>query len=452
MKKNKKILLSLLALSLIIPGAVYAEGENESVSTDNEIVERKTIDGITTLEADTIYENSYYVNEKDTENVIVVSNDMASLYGCDITKKGNASSNENGVNAAVLNNNGTFSVDQGAITTNGTYAPALYVAGNGDTFINKTKVSTTADNSNGIMNFGDGKITATDLELNTTGKNSSAIYGGGLGRIFVTNGTYTTTGTNSPAIYSKGDILVKEATLKSENSEGVVLYGAGAVTLDGVTLVTGNSTTSGIYLQKGSSSDIETSTLNVSNSNITINSGDTLFVENTLSVINFENSTVTNKNGKLLKIKADSSEGNDNINFVTLFLNNEKIRGDIEVTDNVSLSVNIDKESIFESNINKENKNAMIFLTISKNSTFALTEDTYVTSLTNEEESNSNIYANGHKLYVNGEEVSINQEKYVSKVDTEKEGSSKTVLYISILVGVILVAAAGIIVFLKKVK
>ena len=50
-------------------------------------------------------------------------------------------------------------------------------------------------------------------------------------------------------------------------------------------------------------------------------------------------------------------------------------------------------------------KDAEVNLTLDKASTITLKGDSYVTSLTNADSSNSNINLNGYKLYVNGVEL-----------------------------------------------
>ena len=63
--------------------------------------------------------------------------------------------------------------------------------------------------------------------------------------------------------------------------------------------------------------------------------------------------------------------------------------------------------SYYEGMINNNNNRAKsISLTIYKDSKIKLMGDSYVTSFTNEDKTNSNIDFNGYKLYVNN--ISIN--------------------------------------------
>lgn len=80
----------------------------------------------------------------------------------------------------------------------------------------------------------------------------------------------------------------------------------------------------------------------------------------------------------------------------------ENTKGNIEV-DNISiLEMNLKQESKLETTINSANTAKIITLNIDSTSTLTLTGDCYVTSLTDEDTSYSNINFNGYKLYVNG--------------------------------------------------
>lgn len=58
--------------------------------------------------------------------------------------------------------------------------------------------------------------------------------------------------------------------------------------------------------------------------------------------------------------------------------------------------------SSIEGSINSSNEAKSITLKLSKNSKIKLTEDSYVTSLDDEDTNYKNINFNGYKLYVNG--------------------------------------------------
>ena len=58
-----------------------------------------------------------------------------------------------------------------------------------------------------------------------------------------------------------------------------------------------------------------------------------------------------------------------------------------------------------EEAINSENTAKNVTLKLDKTTKIKLTKDSYITSLDNEDTTNSNIDLNGYKLYVNGKSI-----------------------------------------------
>ena len=144
------------------------------------------------------------------------------------------------------------------------------------------------------------------------------------------------------------------------------------------------------------------------NSTITTNKGDTIYVTNTSSTINLENNTIINndKTGYFLRAKSDSwGTKNENGGDVVLKLTNQKVTGNIYIDEISTLDMTLSNNSYYEGYINTENKSEKINLTLDKTSKIKLTKDTYITSLTNKDTTNSNIDFNGYKLYVNGKAI-----------------------------------------------
>ena len=268
------------------------------------------------------------------------------------------------------------------------------------------------------MTTGGGIMKANNLKVNTSGVSSAAIRTDrGGGKVNVTGGDYTTTGAGSPVIYSTADIEVNNVNLCAKASEGVVIEGKNSVLLDDVILtdtnnkLNGKSTTyKNIFLYQSMSGDADdgTSTFTAKNSKITTNKGDTFYVTNTTAVINLENNTFTNndKDGNFLRIKEDSwgNKGSNGGNVI-LKMSKQKAIGNIVVDSISTLEMNIQDSSYYEGVINGDNSAKSIKVVMDKNSKIKLTGDSYVTSLDNDDSTNSNIDFNGYKLYVNGKAI-----------------------------------------------
>ncbi len=381
---------------------------------------------------DTTITEGKFISTNSDKNAIMVSGEVsADISNVTVTKTGDSDGGDNtsfyGTNSGLIAKDGaTLNIENATITTEATGANGVFSYGGSATTsnsssdgttvnISNSKITTTKDNSGGIMTTGGGIMNAADLEITTAGTSSAAIRSDrGGGTVNVDGGTYTTTGQGSPAVYSTANITVKNATLKATASEGVVIEGKNSVTLDNVTLVDTNNKLNGqsttyknIFLYQSMSGDADTgvAVFKSSNSKITTNKGDTLYVTNTKATITLENNTIVNNDttGNFLRVQKDSwGNSGSNGGDVTLNLTKQKVAGNIVVDSISTLSISLTNNSSYEGTINKDNTAKMISLTLDKTSKLKLTGDSYITSLNNEDSSNSNIDFNGYKLYVNG--------------------------------------------------
>lgn len=390
--------------------------------------------GKTTIDDDTTIKEGSYTSSSSDENAILVNGSTTSISNVKVTKTGDSDGRDStsfyGTNSGILAKSGAnLTLENIEVTTNATGANGVFSYGGSATTnnsssdgttitISDSKITTTKDNSGGIMTTGGGTLNANNLTINTSGTSSAAIRSDrGGGTVNVTNGIYQTTGKGSPAIYSTANIKVNAATLIAKASEGVVIEGKNSVSLENCTLTDTNNTLNGqsttyknIFLYQSMSGDasVGNSEFTAKNSTITTNKGDTIYVTNTSSTINLENNTIINndKTGYFLRAKSDSwGTKNENGGDVVLKLTNQKVTGNIYIDEISTLDMTLSNNSYYEGYINNENKSEKINLTLDKTSKIKLTKDTYITSLTNKDITNSNIDFNGYKLYVNGKAI-----------------------------------------------
>ena len=418
------------SLGLITNKFFLSSNDNKITMNDNNVSYSAKYE---TLKDDDLSDETYESNTKD-ENTILVNGDVdVNMNNITVNKSGDSDGGDNtsfyGINSAILAKSGAIVIIKNStINTNATGANGVFSYGGSSTTNNSSNdgttvtisdstITTTKDNSGGIMTTGGGIMNAYNLIINTSGISSAAIRTDrGGGKVNVDGGTYTTTGQGSPTIYSTADIIVSNAKLIAKASEGIVIEGKNSVTLNNVTLtdtnnkLNGKSTTyKNIFLYQSMSGDASngTSSFTSKNSKITTNKGDTFYVTNTTAVINLENNTITNndKSGAFLRIKKDSwGNSGSNGGNVTLKATNQLINGDIVIDSISTLTMNL-KNSNFTGKINKSNSAKSIDLNIDKDTKIKLTGNSYVTSFTNEDASNSNIDFNGYKLYVKGKAI-----------------------------------------------
>ena len=390
--------------------------------------------GVKEITSDEDISSGEYSSSNADENAILISGGKSTISDVSVNKTGDSSEGDNssfyGINSGIVAKDGAnVTIKNAIINTDANGANGVFSYGGNATTnnsnsdntiinINDSKIITNKDNSGGIMTTGGGIMNATNLKITTNGTSSAAIRSDrGGGTVNVDSGTYTTNGKGSPSIYSTADITVKNAKLISNVSEGIVIEGKNSVSIDNVELTDNNTTLNGqsttyknIFIYQSMSGDaaVGNASFTASNSTITTNKGDTLYITNTTATINLTNNKIINndKSGNFLRIQKDSwgSSGSNGGN-VTLNLDNQEAIGNIVVDSISTLTLSLKNGSYIEGTINSDNTAKNIVLNIDKDSKIKLTGDMYVSGLNNDDTTNSNIDLNGYKLYVNNVEI-----------------------------------------------
>ena len=263
--------------------------------------------------------------------------------------------------------------------------------------------------------IGGGTMNATNLTIHTTGNSSAAIRSDrGGGTVNVTGGSYTTDGTGSPVIYSTADITVSDAQMESTASQGVVVEGHNSVTLNNVNLTASNTTKNSdksewyqavmIYQSMSGDAAEGLASFAMNGGTLTNLNGDIFFVNNTTATIDLTGAAIVNEDedGVFLRAAAAGwgSEGS-NGGHVTMTAAQQTIDGDMIVDEVSSLNLYLTESSSYTGAINTDGAAGDVYVEIEDGSTWTLTGDSYITSLTC---GAGSINLNGYKLYVNGEE------------------------------------------------
>lgn len=419
----KKIFLLLISfmLSLVLFACANTNTQEETNKTVDNTTENNTVATDSSLPTeDNITINETLTSSTDGQHVIETDGTVETYSNIKVEKTGDSSGDEAdfyGENAAVFATNGaTLTLDNIVVETNGTHANGVFSYGSGTTVnISNSVINTSNDCSGGIMTTGGGTMNATNLNVHTTGRSSAAIRSDrGGGTVNVTGGSYVTDGKGSPAIYSTADITVSDAYLESTTSQGVVVEGKNSVTLNNVELVANNTAKNSdksdtfqavmIYQSMSGDADEGLASFAMTNGSILNKNGDIFFVNNTVANIDLENVTITNEDTSGVFLRAEAagwgSEGS-NGGQVTMNLKNQTATGDMLVDSISTLNLYLKNNSSYTGAINSTNSGGQIYVEIEDGSTWTLTEDSYITSLTC---GTNAIKLNGHKLYVNGVE------------------------------------------------
>ncbi len=402
------------------PGAGGAPGGNSSGTVTQG-------SSATTLSEDGTYSDETYTSTGDDENALRIDNATVTLDGITIDKSADAtSSTENGdfygVNAALLATNGaTFTIKNATVTSSAQNGNGVFSYGSGTTVnISDSTITTTADNSGGIQTTRGGTTNASNLTVDTSGNSSAAIRSDrGGGTVNVDGGSYTSNGYNSPTVYSTAAITIKDAALTANNSEALVIEGQNSIDLEDCTVSGNMSDTKGtssdenvhnvmIYQSMSGDADVGTSSFSMTGGNLTSNNGDMFYITNTDCTLSLSGVDIVNKDSDayLMNITGNSAShgwGTAGANGaqVTFTADDQTLEGDIKVDSISTLNMTLSGNSTFTGTINiDENEeggeavsdNAVV--TIEEGSTWTLTGDCTITSLTN----NGTINFNGYTI------------------------------------------------------
>lgn len=381
-----------------------------------------------TMDEDTSVDGETYSSTGDDENALRIDGATVTLSNITVEKTDGSSSNTEdgdwyGQNAGLLALNGaTVNITGATVNTSTQNGNGVFSYGEGTTVnISDSTIRTTGNNSGGIHTTGGGTMNADNLDVETSGNSAAAIRSDrGGGDVNVTGGTYTTNGTGSPAIYCTADISVEDAELTANASEGVVVEGKNSVSLKNCNLVSSMDNTyngdsseniHGIMIYQSMSGDAESGTASFSSvdGSITAKKGDLFYVTNTDCEIYLQNTALTmeDADGVLLRVEGNNSSrgwGTQGANGGTVSMTTEKqtLDGDIVVDEISSLDLTMDNGTAFTGTINTSGDAGTVNVTLSEDSTWTLTGDSYVTGFSGDL---SNVTANGYHLYVNGEQA-----------------------------------------------
>lgn len=384
-----------------------------------------TTEGVVDVSDSQVLSNKTLSATSSDESAIVVNNGGSlNATGLTISKSGDSSNTENsefyGLNAAVLvQKESEATIKNTTIKTSATGANAIFSTGENATLnVNNTKITTTGDSSRGLDATYGGTINANKVTITTSGQHCAAVATDrGEGTVTVKNSILNTNGKGSPCVYSTGTISVSDSKGTATNSSCAVIEGKNSITLNntkltsyGVGRVDDGIDNCGVMIYQSMSGDASegTGTFSATDSTLTISkkskvyeTSPMFFITNTDAVINLENTKLNYGSNQLVTVSGNDGEwGSQGSNGGNLTLNatNQTLNGNISVA-NISTASFILKSSTLTSTINSENNAKEVNLSLDSSSKWVVTGDSYVTTLTLEDNDLSLIEDNGYTIY-----------------------------------------------------
>ena len=371
-----------------------------------------TFTGTSVISESKTFEHQRFDNTTSDQNSFIGKNKASITINSSVfDKQGNTTNDDNsnfrGQNAVVLVTGGSqTSIKDSNITSNSIGSNAVFATGEGSVInVENTNIHTKGDSSRGLDATYKGTVNGKNLTITTEGAHSATLATDrGEGTITAEAAKLTTSGTGSPVIYSTGNITANNVNGVANKSEIGVVEGKNSITLTNSN-VTGYHD-NGFMLYQSFSGDAESGIARLKAENNTLTTHGTgafIYVNNTTAETDLTANTILMPNTTtLVKAAADSRWGKDGENggHLTLRASNQELSGNI-VADSIStVALDMTNGSSLVGAINTDNTAKEVTLKLSKDSTWTLTGDSYVKSLTNEDTTSENIHLNGYKLVV----------------------------------------------------
>ena len=371
-----------------------------------------TFTGTSVISESKTFEHQRFDNTTSDQNAFISKNKATITIDSSVfDKTGNTTNDDNsnfrGQNAVVLGIEGSqTSIKDSNITSNSIGSNAVFATGEGSVInVENTNIHTKGDSSRGLDATYKGTVNGKNLTITTEGAHSATLATDrGEGTITAEAAKLTTSGTGSPVIYSTGNITANNVNGVAYKSEIGVVEGKNSITLTNSN-VTGYHD-NGFMLYQSFSGDAESGIARLKAENNTLTTHGTgafIYVNNTTAEVDLSNNAISMPNtNTLVKAAADSRWGNtgENGGHLTLRASNQALSGNI-VADSIStIALDMANGASLVGAINTDNTAKEITVKLSKDSSWTLTGDSYVKSLTNEDTTGENIHLNGYKLVV----------------------------------------------------
>ena len=347
----------------------------------------------------------------DENTVLVKNGGSLILENGTLDKTGDTSSTDESnfyaVNAVFAAADGsTAEISDTVLTSSAEGSNAIFATGEDSTVTaDNVTIHTTGNSSRGLDATYGGTVNATNVDITTQGAHCAPIATDrGEGTITVNTGTVFAAGDGSPCIYSTGDITVNSLTGTAAGSQAAVVEGKNSITMTDTDLTGAGE--NGIMLYQSTSGDAAegTARFEAADSRLTTTSdGPMIYVTNTQAEAFFENTELVFTSGVLANVAGNETNNwgtpGSNGGQFTLTGINQVFEGDVTCDEISTFALSLTQGSTFTGAVNTENTAQAAAVSLDADSAWTLTGDSYVTVLTNADETCANIVSGGHNLY-----------------------------------------------------
>ena len=389
-------------------------------------------DAATTYTEDTEVSDQEFTSDGTDENAILVQ-DGATVKLNKVTinrtsddSTGGDNSSFYGVGASLLTTDGTTYINDSTIQSDAAGGAGLFAYGDGTIYAADTTITTKQDTSGGVHVAGGGTLYGWNLTAETNGTSSAAVRSDrGGGTMVLDGGSYTSNGSDSPAVYCTADIAIHDANLTANGAEAVCIEGLNTLRLYDCNL-TGSMTEDErndciwnviLYQSMSGDSEVGNSTFEMNGGTLSAKEGGLFYTTNTESTITLNHVDIRQDGDSdfFLKCTGNSNQrgwGTENANGADCLFTaiDQEMNGDI-LWDSISnLNAYLTEGTVWTGSVQDDESSVTTTgdgtcnLTIDKDSTWIVTGDSTLTSLSNAGTIND---ADGNTVTVKGSDGTV---------------------------------------------
>lgn len=332
-----------------------------------------------------------------------VTLDTVNLIKTGDTTSGDGS-NFNGQNAVFLASQSKALLRNVAITSQAEGANAVFATGQkADVTVKNVQINTHGNSSRGLDATYGGTIHGDHVTISTAGAHCASLATDrGEGNVYVTNSTLATSGQGSPVIYSTGNIVLTNSTGVAKGSEIACVEGKNSIIVDN-DILTG-CVSHGVMLYQSFSGDAGTGTASFTARHSTLRNysdGAMFYVTNTKAVANISDTVIeSTKNPNLIEVTSDrwgnkGSNGGD-FDFTAA---RQTLQGNVVANSISTVAVHLTERSTWSGAMNPKRTAKTAALSLDATSVWDVTGKSYVSALTDDNRTMSNIHSNGYTIY-----------------------------------------------------
>ena len=349
--------------------------------------------------------------------------------------------------ASLLTTDGTTYINDSTIQSDAAGGAGLFAYGDGTIYAADTTITTKQDTSGGVHVAGGGTLYGWNLTAETNGTSSAAVRSDrGGGTMVLDGGSYTSNGSDSLAVYCTADIAIHDADLTANGAEAVCIEGLNTLRLYDCNL-TGSMTEDerndciwNVILHQSMSGDSEVgnSTFEMNGGTLSAKEGGLFYTTNTESTITLDNVDIQQDGDSdfFLKCTGNNNQrdwGTENANGADCLFTaiNQEMNGDI-LWDSISnLNAYLTEGTVWTGTVQDDESSVTTTgdgtcnLTIDEGSTWIVTGDSTLTSLSNagtiKDADGNTVTVKGSDgtVYVKGtSDYTITVESYQNSADT----------------------------------